>query len=114
MDWLIAHLTGDYILQTDWMADNKKKSSWACTVHVFSYMLPFLLLGLTWWQLSLIAVQHWAQDRSTFTVWYMTNISGQRNFAENTFFLPWSLVIIDNTWHLIWIYVVIEIMGKFA
>lgn len=59
MGWLIAHLIGDYVFQNDWMARGKKESSWVGTVHVATYMIPFLFIGLSWWQLLLIAVQHW-------------------------------------------------------
>lgn len=27
MNWLIGHLVGDYLLQNDWQAQGKKKSS---------------------------------------------------------------------------------------
>ena len=44
MGQLLAHLWGDYILQSDWMAQNKRKNSWACTLHCFFYCLPFCFL----------------------------------------------------------------------
>ncbi len=67
----VAHLVGDFILQNDWMAKNKKRSSLACSVHVVVYMLPFLLCSLSPWQLGLIAVQHFGQDRTGFVFWWM-------------------------------------------
>lgn len=68
MHWIFAHLIGDYLIQNDWMAQNKQKSSWACTVHVATYMIPFFFCGLTEWQFLLIAIQHWIQDRATVRV----------------------------------------------
>jgi hypothetical protein len=44
MGQLLCHLWGDYILQSDWMAQNKTKSSLAAFVHAFFYMLAFLFL----------------------------------------------------------------------
>ncbi len=43
MSPLVAHLVGDFILQNEWMASNKKHRSFACLVHVLVYLLPFLL-----------------------------------------------------------------------
>ena len=105
MNWLIAHLIGDYVLQNDWMARGKKKSSWICTVHVATYMIPFLFIGLSWWQLSLIAVQHWLQDRSRFVGWYM-HVFGKSEFAKPPM-APWSFIVMDNVFHLTWIAVIV-------
>jgi len=41
---LLAHLCGDYILQSDWMAQNKTKRSWPAFVHALLYSLCFLPL----------------------------------------------------------------------
>jgi len=38
----------------------------------------------------------------------MIHITRQRNFAQNEMFLPWSLIVVDNVWHLIWLYIIIE------
>ena len=43
-DQLVAHAVGDYILQSDWMANEKTKRSLAAAVHALTYALPFLLL----------------------------------------------------------------------
>jgi hypothetical protein len=42
---LILHLIGDYVTQSDWMAQRKAKSTWAAFVHATVYSLPFLLIG---------------------------------------------------------------------
>jgi len=62
MHWIYAHLIGDFILQNDWM-QRKGESSLHCSVHVATYLVPFAFTGLTWWQVALIGVQHWLQDR---------------------------------------------------
>lgn len=56
MTQFIAHLFGDYILQSDWMAQNKTKRSWPALVHAFIYSLCFVPLC---WQ----AVQHIPERR---------------------------------------------------
>ncbi|HNB54847.1 MAG TPA: DUF3307 domain-containing protein [Anaerolineales bacterium] len=71
MNPYVAHLVGDFLLQNEWMAMNKRKSSWACFVHVMVYLIPMAFTGLAWWQLLLIGVTHFAQDRSDFVFWWM-------------------------------------------
>lgn len=107
MDWLIAHLIGDYILQNDWMAKGKKQSNYVCTVHVLIYIIPFLLISLAWWQLLLIAGQHWMQDRTNVIVWSM-RITGKKSFALPPM-APWSIIVTDNIWHLTWIFGVVKL-----
>jgi hypothetical protein len=41
---LLSHLFGDYILQSDWMAQNKTKRSWPAFVHALLYSLCFVPL----------------------------------------------------------------------
>lgn len=41
----ILHLIGDYITQSDWMAQNKTRSTWAAFCHATVYALPFLLIA---------------------------------------------------------------------
>ena len=106
MEWLIAHLIGDYLLQNDWMAKGKRVSSSICTVHVFAYMTPFFFIGLSWWQLSLIAVQHWVQDRTHIIVLTL-RVTGKGDLIK-TPMAPWSIIVIDNIWHIVWIYCVIQ------
>jgi hypothetical protein len=67
----IAHLVGDFLLQNEWMATRKTSSSLACSVHVLVYLVPFLLCSLEWWQLALIGLQHFLQDRTRMVAWWM-------------------------------------------
>lgn len=45
MTQLILHLLGDFVFQSDWMAQNKTKSTWAAFCHALVYSLPFLAIG---------------------------------------------------------------------
>lgn len=101
---LIAHLIGDYLLQTDRQAEGKKRSSWICTEHVMAYMLPMLLVGATPLQLGLIATQHWIQDRTALVVWFMRH-TGHKKFMKPPL-APWSIIITDNALHLAWVWLV--------
>lgn len=42
---LILHLVGDYVTQSDWMANNKRSNSVAALCHVGLYSLPFIFIG---------------------------------------------------------------------
>ena len=98
LHWIYAHLIGDYLLQNDWMAGNKKKNSWICLVHIATYMIPFLLTDLNWLQLLLIAGQHYIQDRTHFVTWFC-KITGKFQMDFNKF---WGHVIVDNVIHILW------------
>lgn len=100
MHWIYAHLIGDYIIQNDWMAQHKKESSFRCAVHIVTYMIPFLWCNLNWWQLSAIAIQHYALDRTHFVEWFM-HIKGSDKFSKGVCF-PWSQIVVDNTLHILW------------
>jgi len=101
MHWIFAHLIGDYVIQNDWMAQGKKKSSFVCTVHVLTYIIPFLFCSLAWWQLIAIAIQHFIQDRTNIVLNWM-NFYGQGAFAKAPL-APWSIIVVDNIWHILWI-----------
>ena len=102
MNPFVAHLFGDFILQNEWMAVNKKKSSFVCLVHVIVYLLPFLLCQLKWWQIALIGIQHFAQDRTEFVFWWMG--AWKRVHKDYWKELP---LYVDQAFHVVWIEIVI-------
>ena len=55
---LILHLIGDYLLQSDWMAQNKTKCSKAAAAHAITYSLPFLILEPSVAAFSVICITH--------------------------------------------------------
>ena len=99
MHWIYAHLIGDYLIQTDWMANGKKLKSWICAVHVLTYLIPFLFTQMSWWQLVLIGVEHFMQDRTGFVVWLM-KAKGSAAFAAGPC-SPWSIIVTDNVLHVL-------------
>jgi hypothetical protein len=101
MHWIFAHLIGDYFLQNDWMALNKKTKSVPALVHVIFYCIPFLFCNLEWWQFSLIGLQHFIQDRTNFVVWFM-KFKGSEKFASGPC-APWSIILTDNILHILFI-----------
>lgn len=60
---LVAHLVGDYLLQSDWMANEKTERSVAAVAHVATYVLPFLLITQSPAALAFIAGTHFVIDR---------------------------------------------------
>jgi hypothetical protein len=63
MTQIFAHLIGDYILQSDWMAMNKSKRTIPCLVHVLLYTSCFLFLTTSWKALLVIGGVHFILDR---------------------------------------------------
>lgn len=100
---IVGHLVGDYLLQNDWMALHKKQSSFRCAVHcaLWSTAVAALTGWWAWW--PLLFVLHFAQDRTNVVAWWMDSI-GQRQFR--TALAPWSLIVVDNTWHVVTLYVI--------
>ncbi len=101
MHWIYAHLIGDYLLQNDWMSQNKKLASWPCFVHTITYLIPFIFTPLAWWQLVLIFLQHFFQDRFQFAYWFL-RLKGSPDFAMPPT-APWSLIVIDNIFHILFV-----------
>ena len=60
---LILHLLGDYVFQSDWMAQNKTKRFAPAAAHAVVYSLPFLLLQPSLVAFLVILVTHFFIDR---------------------------------------------------
>ncbi|CAK0747802.1 conserved hypothetical protein [Gammaproteobacteria bacterium] len=128
MEQILLHLFGDYFLQTDKQALNKKKSSYHCLLHCLSYSLIFLFIA-SWKAVVVIGVTHFIIDRWS-VVPYLIAIKNQTkkevidkksykgkgsypikmvydisNFGfaiDRPFVLSiWLMIITDNTFHLI-------------
>jgi len=71
-DQIAAHLVGDYILQSNWMATEKTKKSIAAAVHAVSYTIPFALITYNIYALMVISITHFVIDRfrlARYVVW---------------------------------------------
>lgn len=107
ISYILAHFIGDFLLQNDWMAVGKKKNSFICTVHVTLYILPFFLTELSLLQISLIYIQHWIQDRTTFIKWWCSITKSFQSELEKDS-LPWGHFIVDQIFHFIWMWIVVS------
>jgi hypothetical protein len=118
---LILHLIGDYVTQSDWMANNKTKRFAPAAAHALVYSLPFLLLQPSCAAFSVILVTHFLIDRyrlARFVVWsknvVLTPYFGQSDprmrwsncsgtgYPSDTppWLAVWLLIAADNTLHL--------------
>lgn len=117
---ILAHLWGDYILQSDWMALNKSKRTWPCLVHVLLYTACFLFVTTSWKALAVIGVTHFlidrfglaryvvfaknhmapfARDTLAYPRWNECNVTGY-SAARPIWLTLWLLIAADNTLHL--------------
>lgn len=131
---LIGHLVGDYLLQNDWLALHKKKSSIRCLIHCLIWTWSVMLFS-GWWAphcftasvtFFVLLITHFIQDRTNIIAWWMDFI-GQTEFkksddlirqkcppienGEPLYFLkvglgPWSVIVVDNIWHIVTIWAV--------
>lgn len=122
---IIGHLVGDYLLQNDWMALNKKawNGSQQCGVHCLLWTLSVMFFAgwFTTFNHSMAVFAalfwpHYLQDRTNIIPWFMRTI-GQRRFMQcDSFDLtdmrvvpglgPWSIIVVDNVWHIVAIWAV--------
>jgi hypothetical protein len=69
---LLAHLWGDYLLQSDWMAENKTKRWLPAAIHATVYSLAFLLFRPSLLAFAVILGTHYLIDRyrlARYVVW---------------------------------------------
>lgn len=72
MTQLLCHLWGDYLLQSDWMAQKKTSRLWIAYVHALCYSSPFLLLRPSLVAWLAIFLTHGLIDRyrlARYVVW---------------------------------------------
>lgn len=114
MEQLIAHLFGDYVLQTSHMAENKVHSWPVAILHAVVYTLPFVFLTRSPAALAVICSTHAVIDRYRLAHWVVMakNMIGDlknwrdyrtyTGFADKTpvWMSVWLVIITDNTMHL--------------
>jgi hypothetical protein len=116
-DQIVCHLAGDYVLQSDWMANEKVKRFLPAAIHAMVYSLSFLFLRPSIPAWLAILVPHYLIDRyrlARYVVWAKnwmcpqgsnlpwrecaaTGYPGQRP----AWMAVWLLIIADNTLHLL-------------
>lgn len=113
MGMLLAHLVGDYVTQSHWMATEKVNRWWPAVAHAVTYGVPYLLVTRSVPALAVIVGTHAVIDRyrlARYVVW------AKNQFAPASFrhpvtptgyagrVSPWLavglLIAADNTIHL--------------
>jgi len=111
MQELFCHLIGDYLIQNEWMALNKKKEGligiFSCAIHSITYCLPFLLIT-SLFRVLIIAIFHYIVDRTHIVEKFIAiknNLKTTENFGfpkeKPEYVSFWLYVVIDNTFHLL-------------
>ena len=111
MNYLIGHLVGDYLLQTEWQAANKKAAGlqgWlACLSHCALWTLSVIVFT-GWWSVKvvlLVFISHIVLDRTYFVAWYLRVLrKGQEK---------WLQIVCDNVMHLVLLWLIDSfVVGK--
>lgn len=127
---ILAHLFGDYILQNDYLANEKTKRFEPALIHAALYTLAyaglFVLLGIrddsaslpgALWALGIIGVTHLFIDRYRLVkplIWALNQIgprSGRYSWADAkanggysaskpAWMSTWLMIVVDNSIHL--------------
>jgi hypothetical protein len=102
----IAHLLGDWLLQTEWQAKNKTTNWVALLIHVGIYhavVLAFLIFGFGLRHPAVLlvvaglAVTHAILDRRHFELWLIRTLRLRINEDPER----WLVIAIDQSIHLI-------------
>jgi hypothetical protein len=121
--FLVSHLVGDYLLQTDWQAANKRgglgpnsESRRALLAHITTYTLAFVPV-LIWladdigaWVIgvaALIAFPHMVQDDGRLLERYIAFIKGEpatRNAAV--------VAVVDQSFHILVLFLIALAAGS--
>lgn len=111
---VLAHLVGDYLIQSHWMAIEKVNKWWPAIAHGLTYTVPYAIVTQSWVALAVIAGTHIVIDRyrlAKHLVWLKNLAAPKRYRAGHTatgypedtppWLAVWLLIIADNTLHLL-------------
>lgn len=117
MEQLIAHLFGDFILQSHWMACEKPRRTFPALVHATIYGLPFLFITWSPPAIFVIVSTHFVIDRwrlaryvvwvknfvSSSTYWHAWNDCQPTGYpsTEPIWLTTWLYIAADNAFHLL-------------
>lgn len=109
--YLIAHIIGDYLLQTENEANQKaqlKFFNWPLVIHVIKYTLclvvPTIYFQVSPMWLIWIFGTHYLLDRRAFVIWWRKSI--MRNSRESIKDTFWLTIVVDQIFHILVIAVI--------
>jgi hypothetical protein len=110
--FVVSHLVGDYLLQTDWQARHKRGGLGGDPVrrralisHVSTYTLAFApalvwmadeLGGRVAWVAVAIFVPHFIQDDGRLLTWFVYRVKGVSDESAREVFKP-----VDQSFHML-------------
>ena len=110
----LAHMVGDYVIQSDWMASEKTKRWWPAVAHGVSYGLPFVLVTQSVAALLVIVGTHIVIDHyrlARHVVWFKNQLAPKAFRPAHTatgmgaskpdWMAVWLLIIADNVLHML-------------
>lgn len=110
----LAHMVGDYLIQSDWMAQEKTRRWWPAIAHAVTYGLPFLLVTHSPLALLVIVGTHALIDRyrlARHVVWGKNQLAPKSFRPAHTptgygadrpdWLAVWLLIIADNIIHML-------------
>ena len=120
---LLSHLTGDYLLQTEWQALNKRgglgrdrESRRALLAHIATYTLAFVP-ALVWLEPEIgvgvvaaaaaVALPHLVQDDGRLLAIFVKRVKGF-NAADN----PTVTAAVDQTFHFLALFALALVVGS--
>lgn len=110
--FVVCHLVGDYLLQTDWQAKHKRggigsnrESRRALASHVLTYTLAYVPafvwladeIGTTLIPVvALVAIPHWIQDDGRLLTLYIQKVKGVEAAANRS-----VAAAVDQSFHVV-------------
>jgi hypothetical protein len=108
---VLGHLVGDFLFQSTWMAEGKKKHIVPLIVHAIVYTLCVFVFSystnyLGWLDYFIIFGTHILIDSRKLTYWWMHNLMTITSAKESE---TWLLIAVDQIFHLLVFYILILI-----
>lgn len=114
LEIILAHMVGDYLLQTNWMAVEKTKRWSPVVAHGITYTLPYVLITQSLLALLVIGGTHVVIDRyrlARHVVWLKNQLAPRAFRTPHTptgygddmppWMAVWLMIVADNTIHLL-------------
>lgn len=114
LEIILAHMAGDYLFQTNWMALEKTKRWSPAVAHGITYTLPYALITQSWLALLVIGGTHVVIDHyrlARHVVWLKNQLAPRAFRTPHTttgygddmppWMAVWLMIVADNTLHLL-------------
>ena len=114
---ILAHMVGDYVIQSDWMAREKTRRWLPAVAHGVTYTIPYAFITQSIPALVVIAGTHVIIDRyrlAKHLSWLKNQVAPKRHrpewaggqfngYSQHTplWMSTWLMIITDNLMHII-------------